>query len=128
MPAPSVMVINQEKNLQGTYQGGLFWTAKFFLKMRRIYTPEIAMEAGDAFWEIQPAYRKRAKIFRLGAELVVTFALLAILVARENGFGIVSVGALVMAAIALVGFIKGEQLVKGSAKNLQAMNTRVNYG
>ena len=33
-----------------------------------------------------------------------------------------------MAAIALVGFIKGEQLVKGSAKNLQAMNTRVNYG
>ena len=103
--------------------------SKILFKNETTYTPEIAMEAGDAFWKIQPAYRKRAKRFKLGAGiLAVTFALLAILVARENGFGIVSVGALVMAAIALVGFIKGEQLVKGSAKNLQAMNTRVNYG
>lgn len=103
--------------------------SKILFTNETTYTPEIAIEAGDAFWKIQPAYRKRAKRFKLGAGiLAVTFALLAILVARENGFGIVSVGALVMAAIALVGFIKGEQLVKGSAKNLQAMNTIVNYG
>ena len=59
--------------------------SKILFKNETTYTPEIAMEAGDAFWEIQPAYRKRAKRFRLGAGiLAVTFALLAILVAREN--------------------------------------------
>lgn len=103
--------------------------SKILFTNETTYTPEIAAEASDTFWKIQPAYRKRAKRFKIGSGvLAVTFALLAILVAKENGFGIVPVGALMMAAVALVGFIKGEQLVKGSAKNLQAMNTRVNYG
>ena len=103
--------------------------SKILFKNDTTYTTEIAMEAGDAFWKIQPAYRKRAKKFRIVSGIMaLTFALLGIISIISNGAGVASIGALVMAAVGVAGFIKGEQLIRGSAKNLRVLGTRVVYG
>ncbi len=103
--------------------------SKILFKNDTTYTTEIAMEAGDAFWKIQPAYRKRAKKFRIvSGTMALTFALLGIISIISNGAGVASIGALVMAAVGVAGFIKGEQLIRGSAKNLRVLGTRVVYG
>lgn len=103
--------------------------SKILFRNETTYTPEIALEAGDAFWKIQPAYRKKAKRFKvLSGILAVTFLILAIMAIRENGIGIAPIGALVMATMGAVGFIRGETIIKNSAKNLRAMDTKVSYG
>lgn len=103
--------------------------SKILFRNETTYTPEIALEAGDAFWKIQPAYRKKAKRFKiLSGILSLTFLILAIMVIRENGIGIAPIGALVMSVMGALGFIKGESIIKNSAKNLRAMDTRVTYG
>ena len=103
--------------------------SKILFRNETTYTQEIAMEAGDAFWKIQPAYRKKAKRFKiLSGILAVTFFILAIMAIRENGIGIASIGALIMSAMGVFGFIRGEHIIKNSAKNLRAMDTKVNYG
>ena len=103
--------------------------SKILFKNDTTYTTEIAMEAGDAFWKIQPAYRKRAKRFKIVSGIMaLTFALLGIISIISSGAGVASIGALVMAAVGVAGFIKGEQLIRGSAKNLRVLGTRVIYG
>lgn len=103
--------------------------SKIRFKNDTTYTAEIAMEAGDAFWKIQPAYRKKAKRFRIGSGIMaLTFVILGIMAITSTGLGVASIGALVMAVVGAAGFLKGEQLIKGSAKNLRAMGTRVIYG
>lgn len=103
--------------------------SKILFKNDTTYTTEIAMEAGDAFWKIQPAYRKKAKRFKIVSGIMaLTFALLGIISIISSGAGVASIGALVMAAVGVAGFIKGEQLIRGSAKNLRILGTRVIYG
>lgn len=103
--------------------------SKILFKNRTIYTQEIALEAGEAFWKVQPAYRKKAKRFKIIAGiLAVTFIIIGGVLIAEKGFGFMPVSAFVMAIIAAYGFLKAESLIRGSAKNFQGMNTKVDYG
>lgn len=103
--------------------------SKILFKNETTYTQEIAMEAGDAFWETQPAYKKKAKKFKIIAGvLAVTFVILGGILIAEKGFGIIPMSAFVMAIMAGYGFVKGESLIRNSAKNFQGMGTKVEYG
>lgn len=103
--------------------------SKILFKNETTYTQEIAMEAGDAFWETQPAYKKKAKKFKIIAGvLAVTFVILGGILIAEKGFGIIPMSAFVMAIMAGYGFLKGESLIRNSAKNFQGMGTKVEYG
>lgn len=103
--------------------------SKILFKNKTTYTQEIALEAGEAFWKVQPAYRKKAKRFKiLAGILAVTFMIIGGVLIAEKGFGFMPMAAFVMAIIAAYGFLKAESLIRGSAKNFQGMNTKVDYG
>lgn len=103
--------------------------SKILFKNQTTYTEKIALEAGDAFWEVQPAYKKKAKKFKIIAGvLAVTFVILGCVLIVEKGFGIIPMSAFVMAIMAGYGFLKGESLIRNSAKNFRGMGTRVEYG
>lgn len=103
--------------------------SKIIFRNETEYTLDIAFEAGEAFWEIQPAYKKKAKRFKVVCGITaVTFLVIAAIAFSKSGIGIIPIGALAMAATAIFGFFKGESLIRNSAKNFRGMNTKVSYG
>lgn len=102
--------------------------SKILFKNETTYTPELAKEVGDVFWEVQPAYKRRAKRFKIIAMvLAVTFAISGVIMIMNGGFSVMSIAALTMGALAVGGFFKAEGMIRGSAKNLKGLGTRTIY-
>ncbi len=103
--------------------------SKILFKNKTSYTPEIAHEAGEVFWQVQPAYKKKARTFRIAAGVLsVSFLVMSLIAIFSSGIGVMTLGGLAMAVIAAVACFKAESLVRGSAKNFQGLNTTVDYG
>lgn len=103
--------------------------SKILFKNTTIYTENIAYEAGEAFWNTQPAYKKRVKKYKtVSAVLVVTFLVCAVVSIFKSGPLFLIIGATAMAASAAFWFVKSESMIKNSAKRFHGLNTRVTYG
>lgn len=103
--------------------------SKILFKNTTTYTEKIAYEAGEAFWETQPAYKKRVKKYKaVSAVLVATFLVCAAVSLFKSGPMLVTIGAVAMAASAAFWFIKSESMIKNSAKRFSGLNTKVTYG
>lgn len=103
--------------------------SKILFKNTTTYTEKIAYEAGEAFWETQPAYKKRVKKYKaVSAVLVATFLVCAAVSLFKNGPMLVTIGAVAMAVSAAFWFIKSESMIKNSAKRFSGLNTKVTYG
>ena len=103
--------------------------SKIQFRNTTIYTEEIAMEAGDAFWEVQPAYKKRANRFKIGAALLAaTFAVIAGIAFVKQGFGLLVIISLAMMVTGGFWFVKSEGIIRNSAKKIREMGTKVIYG
>ena len=103
--------------------------SKIIFSNETTYTQDIGMEAGEAFWKVQPAYRKKAKKFKImAAVLAVTFVIFGILLTSKSGIGVMAIASFVMAAMGVFAFFRGEKMIKDSAKRLRGIGTRVKYG
>ena len=103
--------------------------SKIIFSNETTYTQDIGMEAGEAFWKVQPAYRKKAKKFKImAAVLAVTFVIFGILLTSKSGIGVMAITSFVMAAMGVFAFFRGEKMIKDSAKRLSGIGTRVKYG
>ena len=103
--------------------------SKILFKNTTTYTEDIAFEAGEAFWETQPAYKKRVKKYKVvSAIMAVTFAAAMIVSLLKNGPMLLTVGALAMMCTAVYWFLKSESMIRNSAKNFRGMDTKVTYG
>lgn len=103
--------------------------SKILFKNTTTYTEKIAYEAGEAFWETQPAYKKRVKKYKaVSAVLVATFLVCAAVSLFKSGPMLVTIGAVAMAVSAAFWFIKSESMIKNSAKRFSGLNTKVTYG
>ena len=103
--------------------------SKIIFSNETTYTQDIGMEAGEAFWKVQPAYRKKAKKFKImAAVLAVTFGIFGILLTSKSGIGVMAIASFVMAAMGVFAFFRGEKMIKDSAKRLSGIGTRVKYG
>lgn len=103
--------------------------SKIQFRNTTIYTEEIAMEAGDAFWKVQPAYKKRANRFKIGAALLaVTFAVIAGIAFAKQGFGLLVIISLAMMVTGGFWFVKSEGMIRNTAKKIRDMGTKVIYG
>ncbi len=103
--------------------------SKILFRNTTTYTEDIAFEASEAFWETQPAYKKRVKKYKtVAAIMAITFLVAAGVSLVKAGPMLVSVGALGMAAAAVFWFVKAESMIKNSAKNFRGMDTKVTYG
>ena len=101
--------------------------SKIIFSNETTYTQDIGMEAGEAFWKVQPAYRKKAKKFKImAAVLAVTFVIFGILLTSKSGIGVMAIASFVMAAMGVFAFFRGEKMIKDSAKRLSGIGTRVN--
>ena len=91
--------------------------SKIIFSNETTYTQDIGMEAGEAFWKVQPAYRKKAKKFKImAAVLAVTFVIFGILLTSKSGIGVMAIASFVMAAMGVFAFFRGEKMIKDSAK------------
>ena len=78
--------------------------SKILFRNTTTYTEDIAFEAGEAFWETQPAYKKRVKKYKVVAAIMgVTFAIAAVASLVKSGPMLLTLGAVAMALAA--GFI-----------------------
>ena len=103
--------------------------SKILFRNTTTYTEDIAFEAGEAFWETQPAYKKRVKKYKtVAAIMAVTFAIAAGVSLVKSGPMLLTIGAVAMALVAVFWFTKAESMIKNSAKNFRGMDTRVTYG
>ena len=103
--------------------------SKIIFSNETTYTQDIGMEAGEAFWKVQPAYRKKAKKFKImAAVLAVTFVIFGILLTSKSGIGVMAIASFVMAAMGVFAFFRGEKMIIDSAKRLSGIGTRVKYG
>ena len=103
--------------------------SKIIFSNETTYTQDIGLEAGEAFWKVQPAYRKKAKKFKImAAVLAVTFVIFGILLTSKSGIGVMAIASFVMAAMGVFAFFRGEKMIKDSAKRLSGIGTRVKYG
>lgn len=103
--------------------------SKILFRNTTTYTEDIAFEAGEAFWETQPAYKKRVKKYKtVAAIMAVTFAIAAGVSLVKYGPMLLTIGAVAMALVAVFWFTKAESMIKNSAKNFRGMDTRVTYG
>lgn len=103
--------------------------SKILFKNETTYTLDIAQEASDAFWEIQPAYKKRARKFKLLAGIVtLSFAILGGMALSKQGLSVISIGALAMALVGTYAFLRAEKIIKGTARKFQGLNTKATYG
>ena len=103
--------------------------SKIIFSNETTYTQDIGMESGEAFWKVQPAYRKKAKKFKImAAVLAVTFVIFGILLTSKSGIGVMAIASFVMAAMGVFAFFRGEKMIKDSAKRLSGIGTRVKYG
>ena len=103
--------------------------SKILFRNTTTYTEDIAFEAGEAFWEIQPAYKKRVKKYKVVAAIMgVTFAIAAVASLVKSGPMLLTLGAVAMALAAGFWFMKAESMIRNSAKNFRGMDTKVTYG
>ena len=103
--------------------------SKILFRNTTTYTEDIAFEAGEAFWETQPAYKKRVKKYKVVAAIMgVTFAIAAVASSVKSGPMLLTLGAVAMALAAGFWFMKAESMIRNSAKNFRGMDTKVTYG
>ena len=103
--------------------------SKILFRNTTTYTEDIAFEAGEAFWETQPAYKKRVKKYKIVAAIMgVTFAIAAVASLVKSGPMLLTLGAVAMALAAGFWFMKAESMIRNSAKNFRGMDTKVTYG
>jgi gas vesicle protein len=103
--------------------------SKILFRNTTTYTENIAFEAGEAFWETQPAYKKRVKKYKVVAAIMgVTFAIAAVASLVKSGPMLLTLGAVAMALAAGFWFVKAEGMIRNSAKNFRGMDTKVTYG
>ena len=103
--------------------------SKILFRNTTTYTEDIAFEAGEAFWETQPAYKKRVKKYKVVAAIMgVTFAIAAVASLIKSGPMLLTLGAVAMALAAGFWFVKAEGMIRNSAKNFRGMDTKVTYG
>ena len=103
--------------------------SKILFRNTTTYTEDIAFEAGEAFWETQPAYKKRVKKYKVVAAIMgVTFAIAAVASLIKSGPMLLTLGAVAMALAAGFWFMKAESMIRNSAKNFRGMDTKVTYG
>ena len=103
--------------------------SKILFRNTTTYTEDIAFEAGDAFWETQPAYKKRVKKYKIVSALMgITFLIALIVSIVKAGPMLLTLGAAGMAIGSVVWFFRAEGMIKNSAKNFRGMDTRVTYG
>lgn len=103
--------------------------SKIIFRNTTTYTEDIAFEAGEAFWETQPAYKKRVKKYKVVAAIMgVTFAIAAVASLVKSGPMLLTLGAVAMALAAGFWFVKAEGMIRNSAKNFRGMDTKVTYG
>ncbi|MBR5127117.1 MAG: hypothetical protein IKU69_01660 [Roseburia sp.] len=103
--------------------------SKILFRNTTTYTEDIAFEAGEAFWETQPAYKKRVKKYKIVAAIMgVTFAIAAVASLVKSGPMLLTLGAVAMALAAGFWFVKAEGMIRNSAKNFRGMDTKVTYG
>ena len=103
--------------------------SKILFRNTTTYTEDIAFEAGEAFWETQPAYKKRVKKYKVVAAIMgVTFAIAAVASLVKSGPMLLTLGAVAMALAAGLWFMKAESMIRNSAKNFRGMDTKVTYG
>ena len=103
--------------------------SKILFRNTTTYTEDIAFEAGEAFWETQPAYKKRVKKYKVVAAIMgVTFAIAAVASLVKSGPMLLTLGAVAMALAAGFWFMKAESMIRNSAKNFRGMDTKVTYG
>lgn len=103
--------------------------SKILFRNTTTYTEDIAFEAGEAFWETQPAYKKRVKKYKVVAAIMgVTFAIAAVASLVKSGPMLLTLGAVAMALAAGFWFVKAEGMIRNSAKNFRGMDTKVTYG
>ena len=103
--------------------------SKIIFRNTTTYTEDIAFEAGEAFWETQPAYKKRVKKYKVVAAIMgVTFAIAAVASLVKSGPMLLTLGAVAMALAAGFWFVKAEGMIRNSAKNFRGMDTKVIYG
>lgn len=111
------------------YYGRHILGSKILFRNTTTYTEDIAFEAGEAFWETQPAYKKRVKKYKVVAAVMgITFAIAAVASLVKSGPMLLTLGAVAMALVAAFWFFKAEGMIKNSAKNFRGMDTRVTYG
>ncbi len=103
--------------------------SKILFRNTTTYTEDIAFEAGEAFWETQPAYKKRVKKYKIVAAIMaVTFAIATVVSLLKSGPMLLTLGAVAMALTAVFWFVKAESMIRNSAKNFRGMDTKVTYG
>ena len=103
--------------------------SKILFRNTTTYTEDIAFEAGEAFWETQPAYKKRVKKYKVVAAIMgVTFGIAAVASLVKSGPMLLTFGAVAMALAAGFWFVKAEGMIRNSAKNFRGMDTKVTYG
>ena len=103
--------------------------SKILFRNTTTYTEDIAFEAGEAFWETQPAYKKRVKKYKVVAAIMgMTFAIAAVASLVKSGPMLLTLGAVAMALAAGFWFMKAESMIRNSAKNFRGMDTKVTYG
>ena len=103
--------------------------SKILFRNTTTYTEDIAFEAGEAFWETQPAYKKRVKKYKVVAAIMgMTFAIAAVASLVKSGPMLLTLGAVAMALAAGFWFVKAEGMIRNSAKNFRGMDTKVTYG
>ena len=103
--------------------------SKILFRNTTTYTEDIAFEASEAFWETQPAYKKRVKKYKVVAAIMgVTFAIAAVASLVKSGPMLLTLGAVAMALAAGFWFMKAESMIRNSAKNFRGMDTTVTYG
>ena len=103
--------------------------SKILFRNTTTYTEDIAFEAGEAFWETQPAYKKRVKKYKVVAAIMgMTFAIAAVTSLVKSGPMLLTLGAVAMALAAGFWFVKAEGMIRNSAKNFRGMDTKVTYG
>lgn len=103
--------------------------SKILFRNTTTYTEDIAFEAGEAFWETQPAYKKRVNKYKVVAAIMgVTFAIAAVASLVKSGPMLLTLGAVAMALAAGFWFMKAESMIRNSAKNFRGMDTKVTYG
>ena len=111
------------------YYGRHILGSKILFRNTTTYTEDIAFEAGEAFWETQPAYKKRVKKYKIVAAIMgVTFAIAAVASLVKSGPMLLTLGAVAMALAAGFWFVKAEGMIRNSAKNFRGMDTKVTYG
>lgn len=93
-----------------------------------VYDEQIGIEAGEAFWQTQPAYQKKANRRKWIMFIVaLSFFAIAVVMFMKRGFGLVPLAALIMGGIFVISSSKIEKSMRNSGKKLQAIGTTATF-